>query len=419
MRRIPQDDPRAVALVQAIQRGDVASLEDQLGEDLDLATARVVDSCGVARTLLHIAADWPGQFPNGARTVALLAAAGADVNAAVGHPEGKGWPETPLHWAASSGDVEVLDALLDAGADIEAPGAVFTGGTALSDAVVFAQWRAARRLLERGAATTIWQAAALGVLDRVRRLCDAKPAPARDALTNALWHACRGGQQAVAEHLVDCGADLNRPGHDGKTPLDVAEANCAPDLARWLRERGAKRSAEIRQGRRDMSSAFDPGLLDALLDAWDRNNAITVNLLHAVPADGFEDRAADGSPSVGEMFAHMHGTRLWLVAEDAPELAGGAKLERVTGADRERLAAMLDDSAQRVKEAVRGRLASGRPMDTHYDHPTLMLHHLIWHEGYHHGQVKLALKRAGRPFDDQAIGPTTWDVWMDKRPQSA
>ena len=39
---------------------------------------------------------------------------------------------------------------------------------------------------------------------------------------------------------------------------------------------------------------------------------------------------------------------------------------------------------------------------------------MIWHEGYHHGQIKLALKLAGRPFDDEAIGSTTWDVWMDK-----
>jgi hypothetical protein len=30
--------------------------------------------------------------------------------------------ETPLHWAASSDDVPVLDALLDAGGDIECPG---------------------------------------------------------------------------------------------------------------------------------------------------------------------------------------------------------------------------------------------------------------------------------------------------------
>jgi len=41
---------------------------------------------------------------------------------------------------ASSDDIEVLDALLDAGADIEASGAVIAGGTPLADATAFAQW---------------------------------------------------------------------------------------------------------------------------------------------------------------------------------------------------------------------------------------------------------------------------------------
>jgi hypothetical protein len=62
--------------------------------------------------------------------------------------------ETALHWAASSDDVEVRDALLDAGADLEAPGSVIDGGTPLADAVAFGQWNAARRLLERGATRT-------------------------------------------------------------------------------------------------------------------------------------------------------------------------------------------------------------------------------------------------------------------------
>ncbi len=167
-------------------------------------------------------------FPMAPQTVAILVAAGADVNARVIHPGPRGSPETALHWAASSDDVGVLDALLDGGADIEAPGAVFTGGTPMSDAVVFGQWRAARRLLERGATTTIWQAAALGLMDRVRDLCSIDPAPAREQITNAFWHACHGGQQPTAEYLLDRGADLNWVGHGGKTPYDVAQ-ECGDD----------------------------------------------------------------------------------------------------------------------------------------------------------------------------------------------
>jgi uncharacterized damage-inducible protein DinB len=159
----------------------------------------------------------------------------------------------------------------------------------------------------------------------------------------------------------------------------------------------------------------DPGPLDALLDSWDRCNTITVNLLRAVPSGAFADRAAEGSPSVGEMFWHMHGTRLWFVSEDAPEIPHEMGEKRTSEADRDHLATLLDRSARAVADSVRGRLASGRPMDTHYDHPILMLQHLIWHEGYHHGQIKLALKLAGRALDDEAIGPTTWDVWMHKR----
>jgi uncharacterized protein len=243
MSSLPEDDPRAVALVAAIRDGDVEALQRQLREHPELATARVVDACGVSRAPLHVAADWPGHFPNGARTVAALIAAGAEVDARVGHPGPKGSPETPLHWAASSDDVEVLDALLDGGADIEAPGAVFTGGPPMSDAVVFAQWRAARRLLERGASTTLWQAAALGLLDRVRRACSGEPAPTGAEVTNALWHACRGGQQAVAEYLLERGADLDWVGHDGKTPYDVAQESGDAALIGFLDAVRASRRA--------------------------------------------------------------------------------------------------------------------------------------------------------------------------------
>ena len=159
----------------------------------------------------------------------------------------------------------------------------------------------------------------------------------------------------------------------------------------------------------------DRPLLGDLLDSWDRNNTITVNLLRAVPDAAIDVRPMEGSPSIAQLFMHMHYVRLVFVAEDAPEIAVDVpKGEWIAEHDRDRLAGMLNESAKAVRDAVKGRLESGRAMDRHYDHPILMLQHLIWHEGYHHGQIKLTLKMAGRPFDDEKIGRQTWGVWMVK-----
>lgn len=70
-----------------------------------------------------------------------------------------------------------------------------------------------------------------------------------------------------------------------------------------------------------MSNAPDRSLLEALLDSWDRNNAILINLLRAIPKDAFGTRAMEGSPSVGELFGHIHFVRLVFITEDVPELA--------------------------------------------------------------------------------------------------
>ncbi len=156
-------------------------------------------------------------------------------------------------------------------------------------------------------------------------------------------------------------------------------------------------------------------LLDALLDSWDRNNTILVNLLRALPEGALEARAMDGGPSVAELFTHIHYVRLVFVLEDAPEFAEEVpRDEWVAERDPARIAAMLNESAKVVREAVKGRLESGREMDLHYDHSILLLQHMIWHEGYHHGQIKLALKLAGTPVDEEVVGPLTWGVWMKK-----
>jgi len=141
-------EPLAVAVVRAIQTGDLATLKRLLDSNPGLATARLGDADpeGMSRTLMHVVTDWPGRFPNGAATVAVLIEAGADVNGRFRGPH----TETPLHWAASSDDVEVLDALIDAGADIKASGGVIGGGPPLADARAFAQWQAAHRWSSAG-----------------------------------------------------------------------------------------------------------------------------------------------------------------------------------------------------------------------------------------------------------------------------
>ena len=220
----------AEAAVRAVRSGDVTALARALAEEPRLVLGPVPGHGG--RTLLHVATDWPGHHPDVAATVAVLVRAGADVNA----PFLGEHPETPLHWAASSDDVEAVVALLDAGADIDAPGAVIGGGTPLNDATAFGQWGAAHVLVERGAVVSAWDAAALGMTDRVAELLHEDPV---DSLGGLLWAACHGGNLETAVLLLEAGADVNWLGWDALTPLGAAERAGAVDVVGFLREHGA------------------------------------------------------------------------------------------------------------------------------------------------------------------------------------
>jgi ankyrin repeat protein len=238
------DEPLALATVTAIQTGDVPALTRLLADHPGLARVRLGgdEPGGMSRTLLHVVTDWPGHYPNGPATVAALVSAGADVNARFTGPH----TETPLHWAASSDDVPVLDALLDAGADIEADGAVIAGGTPLTDARAFGQWKAAHRLVERGAETGIVDAATLGPMDRLKSYFNGDNPPHAADVDRAFWGACHGGQQAAAAYLLERGAQINwMPDWEPLTPLDAAHRSKSADLVAWLREHDGRSANEI------------------------------------------------------------------------------------------------------------------------------------------------------------------------------
>ncbi len=238
---LPHGDPVAVSLTAAIQAGDLAGLRSLVGERPELARVHMIGRRGPEggwRTPLHVAADWPGYFPAAPRVVTELLAAGADPDDNTGGTR----PETPLHWAASSDDVEVAAALIDGGAGLETPGGSI--GTQLDNAIGYGCWHVARLLVQRGAEVrTLWHAAALGMMPRLDELLGAAPPPSAAELDEAFWQACHGGQRRAAERLLASGADLGACPDYANHQTALAAA-VAPDTRRdllgsWLRARGA------------------------------------------------------------------------------------------------------------------------------------------------------------------------------------
>jgi len=240
------NEPFAVDLTAAVQRGQADQLKGMLDTVPGLARVRIVKDGEAAgtRTLLHLFADWPGHRRNPREIVGVLRDAGADLDA---WSDPDAVSETPLHWAASNDDVELVAALLDAGADIDAPGCIVNGLGPVADAAIFGGYRAGRLLVERGATVNIYQAAALGYIDRVRSELAGDPRPDAERITSAFWAACGGGNRAIAELLLANGADINWIGWGDQTPLDQARHAGGEDLALWLEARGASSVDEVKR----------------------------------------------------------------------------------------------------------------------------------------------------------------------------
>ena len=230
-------DPVAAELTLAIQGSDLDALHLLIAPRPDLASARMLGSKGGWSTPLHTCAGWPGYYPNAPAAVVLLVQAGADPNDNTGGDH----PETPLHWAASSDDVEVAAALIDGGANLETPDGSI--GTPLDNAIGYCCWNVSRPLVDLVAIIAKpWHAAALGMLDHLEALLGDHPDPS--TVSQAFWLACAGAQRRAAEYLLGRGADLNWiPDYAGGTPLDAAtggDGTRRENVINWLGDLGAR-----------------------------------------------------------------------------------------------------------------------------------------------------------------------------------
>jgi ankyrin repeat protein len=178
---------------------------------------------------------WVATTSRGTATVAALLAAGAKPNLVP--PTG----ETPLMIAARTGNLEAIKLLVAHGADVNAKEAA-RGQTALMWAVSDHQPQAAKLLIEGGADPHARTAASKQF---VQLCCSEYNGDSRGTAWveyggfTPLLFAAREGELDSAKYLLAAGANVNDVGADGSSALAVATFSGQRAVAQLLIEHGA------------------------------------------------------------------------------------------------------------------------------------------------------------------------------------
>jgi ankyrin repeat protein len=256
-------DPRLKAMITAARNQDLRRLRKLVAANPALVQAR--DAGG--STLLHHAAAFGAK-----EMLELLLNAGAEVNAR----NGRG--AAALHWAVSNEGRTRL--LLERGAAINSQ--TDSGRTALYLAASQSNHDAVLRLLlDKGAdpnlatlngRSPLMAAAGAGELAMVRLLLERKANP-KAAMGNgstALFDAARSRNVAVIRSLLDAGAGVNTQTKRRETALGVAAMQGSEDIVNLLLERGAEVNVQDERGYSPLmyaaySEAMPAGIVRTLL----------------------------------------------------------------------------------------------------------------------------------------------------------
>ena len=176
----------------------------------------------------------PRELPGTGAIAGALIQAGAPVD---GYPEDT---ETPLITAASYGDAEVAQVLIEAGAEIEAVSATDSGGipssTALTHAAIFGMTEVVDVLVAAGARiTSFGNAVAAGDITGWP-LAKFSPQSKIRALISAATHQ----RLNIIDQLIAAGTPVNEAGAEwGELPLHAAAQHGRPASVRRLLAHGA------------------------------------------------------------------------------------------------------------------------------------------------------------------------------------
>ncbi len=186
--------------------------------------------------------------PDAAKLVEEVKAAfGADDSAGVRmilerHPELKALIDAPVGPFDSPAIInvcsrEMLDVLIDAGADINARSRWWAGGFGLLDS---ASPELAAYAIERGAIVDVHAAARLGLMDRLRELITQDPAVvhARGGDGQTPLHVARTAD--LAAYLLEHGADIDARDVDHESTPAQYMVNDRQDVVRYLVSRGCR-----------------------------------------------------------------------------------------------------------------------------------------------------------------------------------
>jgi ankyrin repeat protein len=233
----PQKNPavaRFEAAADAISNGNIAKLKRLLAEDPGLVQAR--STRPHAATLLHyvsangVESERQKTPKNIVAIAEVLLNAGAEVDAEAnmygGGATTLGLVATSIHPFRAGVQNELLDLLLNHGAEIDHRTSAGNRQSGVLGALANGRGEAAEYLAARGARLNLEAAAGVGRLDVVKRFFNddgtRKMKTTRKQVQRAFLNACGWGRNEVIEFLLANGAELNDGGGDGQTPLHCA-----------------------------------------------------------------------------------------------------------------------------------------------------------------------------------------------------